>query len=161
MKKLVLAVLSSLMAGACITSLPEIPTLPEVQLPVVAEESATWNSADYAKKPILMVFMGSWCPYCKMTMPAVTEVAEEYGDKVEIVSVFMDDDPAKVAEVMKQHNFHVKALYDGGELAQAMSVNGLPHGILFDKKHRAIRHWEGFSPTRADDFKEALERITK
>ena len=161
MKKTCLAVLCSLLAAACLTPLPEITTLPDIQLPVVSDKQEVWTSADYVKKPILMVFMGSWCPWCKRTMPAVMEAAATYGDKVEIVAVFMDNDAESVQAAIKEHGFTVKSVYAGQELAQVLEVNGLPHSILFDKKHRAINHWEGFDPNRAEHFRNALEKVTK
>ena len=163
MKKLYLSALLAVCCAACMTPLPAITNLPDnVELPVAAQEEVTvWKSADYNQRPVMMVFMGSWCPYCKMTMPAINVIAEEYGDQVEIVGVFMDADPKAVAAAAKEHNLTVKALYNGGELAETMEVKGLPHTVLFDKKHRAIRHWEGFDPDRANHFRDALKRVAK
>jgi len=160
MKKICLTLLLAACTAACLTPLPEIATLGQVSLPVANQETP-WNSADYTGKPVLMVFMGSWCPWCKRTMPAVMEVAEEYGDKVEIIAVFMDHDAAPVQKAVKENNFTAKSLYNGGELAETLEVQGLPHAVLFDKKHRAIKHWEGFAPDRATHFREALQKVTK
>ena len=159
MKKLLLTTLLSLGVLACMPPLPAL--LPPVQLPLVSEEGATWNTADYKGKPVLMVFMGSWCPWCKRTMPAVMEVADEFGDRVEIVAVFMDGDADPVQNAIKEHNFTVKSTYNGGELAQALDVQGLPHTVLFDKKHRPVKNWSGYSPERANDYRNALNKIVK
>lgn len=160
MKKLLFAVVSSLGLAACLTPLPEVTTLPQVQLPLAGQETV-WNAADYEGKPVLMVFMGSWCPYCKMTMPAVMQAAEEFNGRVEIISVFMDSEAKKVQDAVKEHHFTVKSAYNGGELAETLEVQGLPHTVLFDKKHRAIKHWEGFSPERINDYREALNKVTR
>lgn len=161
MKKLLFTLVLSVGAVACLMPLPAVATLPQVQLAVVGEETAVWDSADYQGKPVMMVFMGSWCPWCKKTMPAVMEVAEEFGDQVEIVAVFMDNEASPVQAALKEHQFTVKSLYNGGELAETVSVQGLPHTVLFDKKHRAIKHWEGFSPDRASDYRQALKKVSK
>ncbi len=161
MKKLLFALCLALSSAACLTPLPEVTTLPEVELPVAAEQAQVWNSTSAKNKPILMVFMGSWCPWCKKTMPAVMEVAEVYGNKVEIVAVFADANADAVKNVIKEHGFTVKSLYDGGELIQGLGVNGFPHSVLFDKKHRAVKHWEGYSPNRAQDYLEALKQVAK
>jgi len=162
MKKLwFTAVLAALSAACMFKPLPAVPTLGDVQLPVAAEEEAVWTSSDYKGKPVFVVFMGSWCPYCKMTMPAVQAMAEEFDGKAEVVAVFMDEDPEAVKNAAKEHNFTVKALYDGGNVAQSMEVNGLPHAVIFDKKHRAVQTWEGFKLTLADEFREQLTRLTK
>ena len=160
MKKLALMLALSIAGTACMLPVPE-PTvsLPEVQLSVVDDANAVWKSSDYDKKPVLVVFMGSWCPYCKMTMPAVTEIAKKYGDKMEVVAIFMDSDPAKVKAVTQAHNFNVKSLYDGGELAESLDVKALPHIVLFDKKHRSVKHWEGYSDTFLEKSSPDIQRV--
>ena len=160
MKKIVLTAVLAFGLAACFHPVPPVPTLGEVQLPVVGEETV-WSSADYQGKPVFIVFMGSWCPYCQMSMPAVSAAAEAFGDKVEIVGVFMDNDAEDVKAVAKEHGLTVKALYDGSDVAQSLGVNGLPHAIVFDKKHRVVKKWEGFSPTLAEEYKAALEQVTK
>lgn len=160
MKKITFALLTVLGLAACMRPLPERPALPDMQLPIVGEETAVWNAADYAGKPVMIVFMGSWCPWCKRTMPAVMQAAQEFAGKAEIVAVFMDADPQAVQAAMAQHNFTVKSLYNGGEMAHALEVQGLPHTVVFNKKHRLAHHWEGFSPDRLNDYRNALGQLT-
>ena len=161
MKKMALLLAAVIGLAACLPPLPKALTLGNIRLPLVGQEDRMWAAEDYEGKPVLIVFMGSWCPYCKMTMPAVNVIAEEYGDRVEIVTVFMDANPKAVATAAKEHNLTVKALYNGGELAETMEVQGLPHTVLFDKKHRAIKHWEGFDPDRVNHFRDALKKVAK
>ena len=160
MKKLLILTAGVLLAAACM-KLPEVPTLGTVEIPVAAEEEAVWTSTDYEGKPVLIMYMGSWCPYCKMSMPALNAVAEKYADKAEIVGAFMDADPKVVLDAAKQNDLKVKTLYNAQQAAQIMEVTGLPHAVLFDKKHRAVRVWEGFSPTLAQEFDDQLYRLTK
>ncbi len=162
MKKLWLTAAVAVLGAACMFKpLPEVPSMGELQLPVAEEEETVWTSTDYKGKPVLMVFMGSWCPWCKKSMPAVQAAAEQLGDQAEVVAVFMDNDPKTVAKVAKEHGFTVKALYNGGNAAQSLGVNGLPHAILFNKKHQIIKSWEGFSPTLGEEFQEHLAKAAK
>ncbi len=162
MKKLWLTAALAVFSAACMfRPLPEVPTLGQTQLPVVAEEETVWTSSDHKGKPVLMVFMGSWCPWCKKSMPAVQAAAEKFGDQAEIVAVFMDNDADTVAKVAKEHGFTVTALYDGGAVAQSLGVSGLPHAILFNKKHQVVKTWEGFSPNLGDEFYVQLTEATK
>lgn len=162
MKKILLVALLALAATACMLKpLPEVPTLGDVSIPLVENENENWVSSDYANKPVFMVFMGSWCPYCKMTMPAVSKMAEEFSNDVEIVAVFMDHDAETVKNVTKEHNFSVKAAFDADEPAEELGVNGLPHAILFNNKHQLIKSWEGFSPNREEEFREAIQKVLK
>lgn len=160
MKKLLVLTVAALLAAACM-KLPELPTMGVVQIPIAGEEEALWTSTDYEGKPVLMMYMGSWCPYCKMSMPALNTVAEKYAGKAEVVGVFLDADPETVLKVAKEHGLNTKVLYNGQGPAEVMKVTGLPHAILFDRKHRVVRIWEGFSPTLAQEFDDHLQRLTK
>ena len=160
MKKITFILIGIIGLSACMSQLPERPALPQVQLPLVGEETATWNSSDYTGKPVMIVFMGSWCPWCKRTMPAVMQAAKDFEGKAEIVAVFIDGEPEPVLAAMAQNNFTVKSLYDGGELAQALEVQGLPHTVVFNKKHRLSHRWDGFSPDRLNDYRAALGQLT-
>ena len=75
-----------------------------------------------------------------------------YEGKAEIIGAFMDSDKDAVLAVAKEHGLTPKVLYNAGGAAQVMEVTGLPHAVLFDKKHRAVKVWEGFSPTLAQEF---------
>lgn len=164
MKKLVSLLAVAVLAMACMPKLPDLPevvTLKSAQLPVAAEESVMWQSDDYNGKPILMVFMGSWCPWCKKTMPAVNALKEKYGDQVEIVGAFMDQTPGPVRDAAKEHGLNAKALYNAAELAETVGVNGVPHVMLFDKKHRVIKVWEGFRPDMEEVVTVEIDKLLK
>lgn len=163
MKKLVALLALAVLAAACMPKLPDLPevvTLKSVELPVV-EEEVMWQADNYDGKPVLVVFMGSWCPWCKRTMPAVTALKEKYGDQVEIVGAFMDATPGPVKDAAKEHGFNVKALYNAGELAEGLNVQGLPHTMLFDKKHRVVKVWEGFRPDMEEQVTVEIDKLVK
>ena len=163
MKKLVSLLAVTLLAAACMPKLPDLPevtTLKSAELPVV-EEEIMWQSDNYNGKPVLIVFMGSWCPWCKKTMPAVTALKEKYGDQVEIVGAFMDATPGPVRDAAKEHGFTVKALYNAGDLAEGLNVQGLPHTMLFDKKHRVVKVWEGFRPDMEEQVTVEIDKLVK
>lgn len=163
MKKLVVLLAVAVLAAACMPKLPDLPevvTLKSAQLPVV-EEEAMWQADNYDGKPVLVVFMGSWCPWCKRTMPAVSALKEKYGDQVEIVGAFMDATPGPVRDAAKEHGFTVKALYNAGELAEGLNVQGLPHTMLFDKKHQVVKVWEGYRPDMEEVVTVEIDKLVK
>ncbi|MDD6482727.1 MAG: thioredoxin [Lachnospiraceae bacterium] len=47
-----------------------------------------------AKVPVLIDFWADWCGPCKMQSPIVDQLAEEYGDRVKICKVNVDEQPA-------------------------------------------------------------------
>ena len=161
MKKILIFVCTVLFVAACFPKFPEVMTLNSVQLPMVAEEEMVWNVEDYQGKPVLVVFMGSWCPWCKKTMPAISALKEKYGDQVEIVGAFMDGGPESVREAIEANGFTGKAVYDAGDLAEGLGVSGLPHTMLFNKKHQAIKTWEGYRPDMEEVVSVEIDKLVK
>jgi thioredoxin len=47
-------------------------------------------------KPVVVDFWAEWCPSCKRLAPTLAELAAEYGDRVEVVKMNADDNPATV-----------------------------------------------------------------
>ena len=47
-------------------------------------------------KPVVVDFWAEWCPSCKRLTPTLEQLAEEYGDRVEVVKINADDNPETV-----------------------------------------------------------------
>ncbi len=47
-------------------------------------------------KPVVVDFWAEWCPSCKRLAPTLAELADEYGDRVEVVKINADENPQTV-----------------------------------------------------------------
>ena len=45
-------------------------------------------------KPVLVDYWAEWCGPCKMITPILNDIAEEYGDKLRIAKLNIDENPA-------------------------------------------------------------------
>jgi len=52
-----------------------------------------------ADGPVLVDYWADWCGPCKMIAPILDEVASEYGGKVKITKLNIDENPATASKV--------------------------------------------------------------
>ncbi len=158
MKKLFFTFVLAVLAAACMQELPQAPKL-DASMPVAGSEEV-WVAEEQQGRPVLIAFMGSWCPWCKRSLPALDAASAAFEGKAVVVGAFADDDEAAVLEVIKEHGMKTKALYNARQAGQNLGVTGFPHIMLFDKKHRLVKVWNGYSPDLETQFKKELSKLT-
>jgi thioredoxin 1 len=63
-----------------------------------------------SEKPVLVDFWAEWCAPCRMLVPTVEAIAEQYADSAGVVKLNVDDNPST---------------------AEAYEIKGIPTLILF------------------------------
>ncbi len=56
------------------------------------------SSVIQSGKPVLVDFWADWCQPCHQIAPAVQALAEEYGDRVRVAKLNVDENPASAAK---------------------------------------------------------------
>lgn len=119
---------------------------PDFSLP----EPASGNKlslADYAGKPLLVVFSCNHCPYVLHILESFTEFANEVqrqGLAVVMISAnditgYPADSPPKMAQLAQAYGFEFPYLYDESQqVARAYRAACTPDFFLFDSVHRLV-----------------------
>ena len=87
---------------------------------VITKENFDAEVRNYKGLPILLDFWAGWCGPCMMLAPIVAEIAEEYGDKVRVGKVNVDEQPELAAAFKVESIPMLAVVKDGGIVKQSV-----------------------------------------
>jgi len=81
-------------------------------------------------KPVLLDFWAPWCNPCRMMEPALKELAEEYGDKIVVAKLNVDENSA-TATKYDILSIPTLLVFSGGQVVKKL-VGAMPKKKLVD-----------------------------
>lgn len=121
--------------------------------------------SEFKGKYILLDFWGSWCVPCIEGIPDLKQLAKDYKDRIEIISIAFDhdEDVFKLKSIISEHQMHwnhikePRIFSDESGLNNKFDVKSFPTFILIDKKGHIIFHSSTSSTLK--DLKQYLSKI--
>ena len=70
-------------------------------------------------KPVLVDYWAPWCSYCRRIGPAYEKIAEEYGDRIEVTKINIDEE-SQLAEAERVEVIPTLIFYKNGKAVDSV-----------------------------------------
>ena len=102
--------------------------------------------ADNAGKPTMLFFWTTWCPSCKDQMPDMEALARSHADRINVVTVSLDDKKEALDKFFAKETLAVPVYHGHRELAQKFNVSAIPTLVIFDAAGEQVFSRSGVFP---------------
>jgi len=152
-----------------VTSSPQVRStspggpLPEFKVQDLSGKSVT--STELRGKVVVLDFWASWCAPCRLELPILQEISEEFTrSDVVFLAINLDLETSEdVRRFLVEESIQLPAYMDiDGAAAESFAVESLPTLIIGDKQGRTRSRHDGFAPGAfkedvRKEIREALE----
>jgi thiol-disulfide isomerase/thioredoxin len=123
---------------------------PEMAPPLHARDlsGAAVSVADWNGKVVFVNFWATWCPPCREEIPELIELQKQFKDRLQIVGISEDDDPAEdVLKFAQQKGINYPVVMSTPELIAAYGgVPALPTTFVLNTQGRVVEKHAGLHP---------------
>ena len=132
-----------------------------VESPAFSTEDAAGNPVDstsFRGKLVVLNFWATWCPPCRLEMPAMERLYQEFrGKGLEIVAVNFMESREQVRAFAEEQKLTYPMLLDGkAEIAEQYGVMRLPETVLIGREGEVLAKSIGFKDWYKDDVRELV-----
>ena len=111
---------------------------------IQATDGINYGIDSFRGKYVLLCFWASWCGPCVKNIPMLKTINEEYGDKVQMISISIDKDEKKWKEALDKYKMNwiqacdIPPYNNNNQLMKTYDINFIPEYILLDGEGRIV-----------------------
>lgn len=124
---------SGILLSGCAGSGPEVGKLaPDFKLTNLDGQEVSLNG--FRGKPVLLNFWAIWCGPCRLEMPFLQEIYEEWtGKGLVVLAVNIQENPTKVKKFVENAGLTFPVLLSpGNKVPLSYNIRGIPATFLID-----------------------------
>jgi peroxiredoxin len=91
-------------------------------------------------KPVLLIFLTTWCPTCRSEIPHYKDIYGTYGKRgLEVVCIDIEEPKNRVSQFAAKNQIPYKTLLDEkGRVAGAYDITGIPAMVLINRDGKVL-----------------------
>ena len=97
--------------------------------------------SDFKGKTLVIDIWATWCGPCIGQTPHFEKLNEKYGDKIQFISISIDDSKKKWENYLNKHEHKVPQFISMRANFEAYNLSGVPRFIVLDKEGKIIDAW--------------------
>lgn len=102
-------------------------------------DGSSFALSELVGKPVILDFWATWCPPCRAQRDVLHKLAGEYGDRLRIVALSVDEDETALKRYVADHAGGTHELRASPELIELFGVEALPTLAIIDASGRVQR----------------------
>lgn len=127
----------------------------------VETNKGTTFELNKTNKPVFINFWATWCPPCRMEMPGLQSLYEEYRDKVDFVMINLGETRETIEDFLIENELYTFPIgYDVNDTyGLRFGIIGIPTTYIIDKNKVISNYVVGARDEK--QFKEYIEEVIK
>lgn len=109
------------------------------------DDGSSNTLGDFQGRYLLLDFWASWCPYCRLSMPAFEALQEKYPSRLKVLAINTRESAADARAYLKEQQLMLQ-LAQSPALVQQLQVQVLPTTVLLDPRGKRVWASVGFVP---------------
>jgi len=97
-----------------------------------------FNAADFAGKPLVVNYFGSWCGPCNLEAPALSAFAKAQSGNAAFVGVAFGDEQSDVVDFMSKYGLTYPVVMDDNSVGAEAGVSGYPTTIFYNASGQEV-----------------------
>ena len=155
--------------GAQPQAQPQLETVPALvwDAEIQSVEGASFRLSDFKDKVVVLDLWATWCGPCRLEVPHLVEMRNEYGDKnVEVIGLTTESpqtDADKVRDFAKEFKINYRLGYARADVAQTLmnGVPSIPQTFVIAPGGRIVTKFRGFSDRIPGMIRAAIDKANE